>query len=618
MIVKGFIIKNKKQVMFSGISKTIITVAIVLIFLNGKDITAQSGMEHKWYANSNLGISQLYCDIQDNNNHITKLKSETAFGYGVRFGRYLNPVFALHFQALHANFKGRKKSSDHEFEAGLIETQLGTTVNLSNLIFKTNEKRRFFVYATAGIGLIFYKSRSWKESSGVTVAQLGYSTNENGRYGNTAFVLPVGVGLDYKINNRWFVNFESVLRFTNVDKIDAKESGNHRDAYYYTSLGVSYNFGFKRKNKKTIMPQFPVIEETPQPVTKVAVEKYPVSLIYDLPDKVKSFDTVTIISKINTGAFSGRAELTQILPVGFELIDTIIGGTKADYRNYTLNMFWDTLPEDSVFEVRYKVLIDRIYGLLPIVSLFYLEETGKEYKFKTTITVEKAVQSKNIVKTESSDNVALADTIENSHVALENVEFRIQIRAENKTRIPLQRLANKYHIREQITEDHYDEWYRYSVGSFTTYDDAKEYRDSIRQKYKIKDAFIVAYANGKRLNSLAGLDKIVPGIVPAKEETTIENTKKHFIYKTGRTYRVQIYAVKNDRVDISALKRKYKIDEPITEERSFQWSRYTVGNFSTFSEADELRKKMAAKGIKGAFVVTYENGKRVIVDELDY
>ncbi len=603
--------------MLSDKSKTIIALVITLILLNSKDITAQSGMDYKWYANANLGISQLYSDIQDNNNHITKLKSETSFGYGARLGRYISPVFAVHFQGLHANFKGQKSESDLKFESSLIETQLGTTVNLSNLIFKTSKKRKFFVYATAGIGLIFYKSKDWNESTGKQISQLGYTSNENGEYNNTAFILPIGLGLDFKINDRWFINLESVLRFTNVDKIDAKESGNRHDAYYYTSVGVSYNFDFKRKKKRKIMPQLPVIAEIPEPVSKVPEEEYPVSLIYHLPEKAKTFDTLTVRSTINISSFTGRAELTQILPVGFELLDTIIGGTRADYRNYTLNMFWNRLPEDSIIEISYKVQVDKIYGLLPIVSLFYLEETGKEYKYMTNITVEKAKPPQiKIVASAAEDEIAKNNTA--TEGTSQKVQFKIQIRAENKTRIPLQRLANKYHIREQITEDHYDEWYRYSVGSFNTYVEAIEYRDKVRNEYNIRDAFIVAYQNGTRLNSLNELKNIVPDIYKKDELTEPIKTAKQELDNSGRKYRVQIYGVKNDRIDVSELKRAYNIDEVITEEKSYQWVRYTVGNFNTFEEANRLRKKMTAKGIKGAFVVTYSDGKRILIDDLDY
>ena len=350
----------------------------------------------------------------------------------------------------------------------------------------------------------------------------------------------------------------------------------------------------------------------------ISSSEYPVLLKYIIPEKVKTFDTLIIHSTINTGNFRGRAEITQILPVGFELLDTIVGGTKADYRNYTLNMFWDKLPEDSIIDIRYKLLIDKIYGLLPIVSLFYLEETGKEYKFTTSITVEKAEPPSNTYTVNAGNKKISEPVNDNKTEKLQNIQFKIQIRAEKMNRIPLQRLANKYHIREQITEDHYDEWYRYSVGSFSTYDEAKEYRDKVRKEYNIRDAFIVAYLNGSRLESLSELKQIAPGIIPEEEQIQPDRHEIPPDFNTGRTYRVQIYAVKNDRVDIQALKKEYNIDEDINEERSYQWSRYTVGNFKTFAEANRLRKKMASKGIKGAFVVTYENGKRVIIDELDY
>ncbi len=64
--------------------------------------------------------------------------------------------------------------------------------------------------------------------------------------------MPVGIGVDVRLSNRWDINLETTLRFVDEDKLDgymgSKDNkkniwgDNIGDSYWYTSLGVSYNF----------------------------------------------------------------------------------------------------------------------------------------------------------------------------------------------------------------------------------------------------------------------------------------------------------------------------------------------------------------------------------------
>jgi opacity protein-like surface antigen len=551
-------------------------------------------MMHKYYFNVNGGMSQLYGDIQDEGNHFTKISNETDLGLGARFGYYVSPIFGIHLQFLKANFKGVKTKSDLEFKSDLMEYHMGTTVNLTNLIFGKKEDRFASVYATAGVGMAFFRSQLMRQSTGNLIEYFGYDELGEKSARESAIVFPMGAGVDFRLAESWYVNLETVLRLTNTDKLDAHESGPKKDAYFYTALGISYNFG-KKKRKEVVVPPMEYVEETP--VDSLLDTK--VDLVYYIPKEVSSYDTFNLKFEIFKGALDGKAELTQVLPIGFNVLDTTIAGAKMQFNNYMLNLNWDEIPKDSVFTVSYTVALDRIYGNLPLTTILYLDRTGKEYKFKTNVWIERSKPPEEEIV--QGEVIELPEIIE---PAGPSVEFRVQVRAAYKAKIPLQRLANTYHLRDEIKEDYIGNWYRYSVGSFETLQEAKEFRSKIMKDHGVRDAFVVAFVDGVRLNSLSELKDEPAGGKSASSGSTSYN-------ENGTMYRIQILALNKSRVTPEALGEIYDIDKAINEENYDSWHKYTVGEFKTVKEANQLKQQMIDKGIVDAFIVVYKNGERI-------
>ena len=57
------------------------------------------------------------------------------------------------------------------------------------------------------------------------------------------------------------------------------------------------------------------------------------------------------------------------------------------------------------------------------------------------------------------------------------------------------------------------------------------------------------------------------------------------------------------------------MNEVIYEEKIDVWYKYTVGNFPTLEEAVKYRQQLVAKGIKDGFIVAYNQGKRISLQE---
>jgi len=563
---------------------------VVTGLLLSSQLQAQSKLPYQWYVNANAGFTQMYGDIENESDLIGKFNGETNLGYGLKVGGYISPVFAWRFQFLNSTFKGQRDASNLKYETQLTELQLGVNASFSNLFF--GYKERFVdVYGLIGIGTLLYRSKLSNTNSGYIINSVGYTDDGERSNPELAVAFPMGLGLDFRVSDRFLINLETALRLTTTDELDAAEKGKDNDAYYYTSLGLTYRFIKSKKPEKVVVPTV-----IPEKVNKYAGTY--INLQYIFPQELNSMDEFTMTSRISKGEIKGKAEITQILPIGFNVLDTVIGTAIMKFRNYTLSLYWNELPADTVFDITYTVKLDKIFGSLPMTSILYFTETGEEHKFKTDIFIKRKI---------TAEPIAVIDekpTEEEMHSPSEKVEFRIQLRASYNLSLSTDSLARMFGLDEKITEEKIGRWYKYSVGSFKTYEEAKKYRSVINGKSGIKDPFIIAYYDGKRLNKLSELRDLAPETLPGGEQA------KPKFKENGYCWRVQILAMQSKQVSPSALKSIHNIDEVVNEEIYHNWSKYTVGDCLTKQHALDLRLELVKKGLDGAFLVKYHDGER--------
>ncbi len=82
-------------------------------------------------------------------------------------------------------------------------------------------------------------------------------------------------------------------------------------------------------------------------------------------------------------------------------------------------------------------------------------------------------------------------------------EYRVQVLAKYDKKMSFQQISNMYHLPvNEIKENMRNGYYIYSVGSYATYEEARQRRNQLRTSNGITDAFVVAFENGKRLDKL--------------------------------------------------------------------------------------------------------------------
>ncbi len=169
---------------------------------------------------------------------------------------------------------------------------------------------------------------------------------------------------------------------------------------------------------------------------------------------------------------------------------------------------------------------------------------------------------------------------------------------------------------------------RYTAGLFNKFANANSAKVEVRA-LGYRDAFIVAFLNGKRIsmeeaNRMSG-DQAIPSTVepiagtqvtdlnqpivstPVNEVTPVEANQENVISIKGLFFTVQIGVYKNP-VSNARLKNLPAI---VNERTANGFIRYSSGKYCSTEDAIKAKNIAVSKGIADAFVTAYSNSKRI-------
>ncbi len=386
----------------------------VLFFLISTTVTAQSynkasSNRSYWQININGGTSLFFGDIKQYRIWpVSNYENEWRFAGGIQLIKQISPVFGIRGQGLYGKVAGTRREWNRYFESNYIEFNLNTTISIRNIIRKYRPNQFWDIYAIIGIGLTNYNTEVYDLTTKKVVQTVGHGSGKSFGGRTLQGIMAGGLGLDFRLSDKWNLNLESANRIMNSDNMDGRISGFVYDVYNYTSLGISYKLGSSSNSKK-------VTED----------------------DEYKYFDTKN----------------DKIVP--------------AEY-DYSTEQPLEP-PEIDVLTIAPAVV---------------------------TIPVSPPIEEP-IIKEE------LVEVIIIEEVIVPEFEYRVQIRAKYGKVISIQHLSNTYNIPVgDIQENIHNGFYIYTVGSFSSYEQASEKRNYLRSYNGISDAFVVAFKNGHRLNKL--------------------------------------------------------------------------------------------------------------------
>jgi len=312
---------------------------------------------NRFYIGLNGGTMVTFSNIKEKDYMPTD--GEWKFGGGAIVGYQISPILGLQGQFIYGDVAGKKTLwldktiANRKFNTNVMEFGFNATVSLSKWWaprLKLNQKLDF--YGLIGFGMVAFRSKLYTLDEGLFVAASGYSNDGNTKEARTCeAVFPVGIGVKYKISEKWNIGIETNLRNMNTDKFDAfVRKYNPKDKYSYTFVGVQYIFGNKEQSLEwvdmieyekmkdqtpdnTLLQKIDSIGREVLALKSIGIDSITAAKVKPVDDKVTILEnkTADITIKVDSLMNDKKASFGAILPsVYFES-----GSYKITKQNYT-------------------------------------------------------------------------------------------------------------------------------------------------------------------------------------------------------------------------------------------------------------------------------------------
>lgn len=617
------------------ISKSIITAFLLVM---AYEIQAQEAdrphlWRDRWEWTLNLGPTLFWGDMSDDvNQPFEKFlkQDENKFSFSAGLNKYVGP-FGFRTQVIAGRFSGvRNKWSDgvpasSAFVGNIIHYDLKISLDPITLFAGYNPNRRIGIEGYGGIGNIHYNSTKTNTITNQT----------SGTIKSSSLVVPFGGSLKYRINDKWGVQGSNIWVYAFKDDLDAHvgTGTNINDMYSYTSVGVTYRFALPERKPKPpvyrpdpeVKPD-PVIAEKPRVISDTEGE-LSTKVLVSLPEEIEQGEEFTIDVRIEMAAAPASARIQQTFPYGFSITQPEDSKGEYRFRDMIMSINWNPYPETNILQYSFKAkALDIKPGEynIPGLLLYQVDNVDKVYQFKNMVTIKQPIPVVTVEKiTEPEKTVVVepvkpavtepvkpatttptkpATTVTAPPAPLAGLEYRVQVRAIHGGKESANRIQNELKLSTPVFEDLHRGYYKYSTGQFTNYQEANELKNYLRANQTTSDAFVVAFYNGQRLNSLADVPAAASMQTPASSapQTRVQ----------GTSYKVQIAAVsKSSQHTASHFATLYGITEPISEEMHNGLRKFTVGSFTEYTTALQYLQQMRQR-VKDAFLVQYVDGIR--------
>jgi hypothetical protein len=254
-----------------------------------KPIEKNNIISNRWLIDVNGGSTQYWGNLKSRN-FGTTLKHPVTFGYGIVLTRQISPVISIRGQFLMGNLKGRKElfsndsSADLNYHSDFLEGNITVKMSFTDLIMGYKPNRSFTLYGIAGIGISNFQGETVNYNTGVPVNRFGYGSGKGINGYELDGMGTLGVGMTFKINKAWDFTFENSMKFIHENKLNEINGKIPLDLYGYSSLGLSYKFGFKKAIKN---PTVKIEEQAKPKPTEVKKEVVPVPKVETKPEVKK-------------------------------------------------------------------------------------------------------------------------------------------------------------------------------------------------------------------------------------------------------------------------------------------------------------------------------------------
>ncbi len=542
-----------------------------------------------WSISGSLGPSFLYGDMSDDANPFAKLVSdEFSMSYAVSGRKGLSNVFGLNLQALLGNTSGYRDywstgapTGGFHFKNFYMEYSLFLDIDILN-IFNAKNRRLINPYLKGGGAFTYFNTTVW------------YQGNEYGGAKKSTFAIPFGGGIRLDVSPKLGIFLDQSVSYALTDEFDGYVSQftDKNDWYTYTSLGVTYRFLSSEKkeynyDEEENIPEEEIVAENG--VDSAEAEALPLkdfAISSDIPKEIYQGDTIVVTVKVSKGdhLVNGKAKIQQTLPAGFEATEGESQGGQFSFKNNVVTFSWNEIPAGSNFSVNYTIITLKSSPgdfTVPGIAYYTQDSVDMVKQIKNNIHV-KSVAEKDqmvVVKRESK------------------LLYRVQVQAIYGGKTSAESIKRRYGIDKDVNIDYDAGYTKYTVGGFTTYEEAKAYRDKLRNS-GCPGAFVVGYYDGARIKD------IKRAITIEKAGTEVMVLQAASTEADNTTYKIQIAASTTNQSTYQ-IQSKYGIKDKVDKMFIGGLYKYTIGNYKSYSQAKSKLQEIK-RNVPDAFIIVGE------------
>jgi hypothetical protein len=347
---------------------------------------------------------------------------------------------------------------------------------------------------------------------------------------------------DQKVRLIW-LNLPEEQQFTISYKIKANErlSGN---------IDLEGRFSYIENNERKfidIQPKALTITPSPNvdPAMIVDVRDYvktaalvipssqatKVACLRQQPVWVQSANAFLVTLLVNKDAVDKLAKIEEKIPFGYIAESVETKGAVFSYTDNVAKFVWNVMPAEPFFTVKYKLVPNEGTKVNPLDmsitgSFSYLEgdktmianiverneileglsQAAVDHILESVVPAAAVVaDAGNVVSQPTGQPVksgqsSVSTSVDNSDIltAETGVYYRLQLAAGHHL-INTQQYFKKFNLEYSVLKEQHEGWYKYSIGSFSEYKMARDYRVRIRNSTPLTGAFVTAYDNGRRI-----------------------------------------------------------------------------------------------------------------------
>jgi len=255
---------------------------------------------------------------------------------------------------------------------------------------------------------------------------------------------------------------------------------------------------------------------------------------------------------VNKDVVQKFAKIEETIPAGYVAASIDSKGGIFTFKDQVAKFIWMDLPSDPYFTITYKLIPedgvianaasmklagifsymindrtfssvivertetlaglnkDQVNDLLrgitvqsaeqqPVFAGVPSNETSSRQATATPATTTVSVKPSSVTSSANTVKTVVSTSATGDMLKPESgVYYRVQIAAGHKP-VNTQRYFRSYRLEYSVMRESHEGWWKYSVGSFAEYKDARDYRVHLSNTTKINDAFVAAYNNGKRI-----------------------------------------------------------------------------------------------------------------------